>query len=255
MNFKTILFAVVSGFSVAFLPSCGVQSKAGSNNVDGIYSGILSCADCQGIITSLELRKGNYTLRTKDIRNTNSQEIVEQKGQFTLNGSGNVITLNGIDSSEQTVQYAVRDGGLLPLDVSGKPVRTADNNHLLRKTNSSMLTEKYWRLTELNGKAVGNSMRREPHIVLRIADNRITGNSGCNGFSGSYTLNEETKRISFSEMISTRMACMNMEFNEQELLDVFGITDNYSISADGNTLTLNKARMAPLAVFEAVYLY
>jgi heat shock protein HslJ len=254
MNFRTILFVFVLGFSVAFLPSCNSQSKVKSNNVDGVYSGILPCADCQGIITSLELRKDSYILRTKDIRNTNSQ-VVEQKGQFTWNDRGNVITLKGIDPNKQAVQYAVRDGVLLQLDMSGNEIQGGlANNYMLRKTNLSALKEKYWRLIELNGKVVGSSMRREPHIVLRITDNRITGNSGCNGFSGIYTLNEETKRISFSEMISTRMACMNMEFDEQEFLDVFGIVDNYSISADGNTLTLNKARMAPLAVFEAVAL-
>jgi heat shock protein HslJ len=51
--------------------------------------------------------------------------------------------------------------------------------------------------------------------------------------------------------MSTLMACPDME-TEQMLLGIFERVDNYSLSADGKTLSLNKARMAPLARFEAV---
>jgi heat shock protein HslJ len=37
---------------------------------------------------------------------------------------------------------------------------------------------------------------------------------------------------------------------EKELMEVFEKTDNYAI--EGNILSLNKAKMAPLAKFEAV---
>lgn len=44
------------------------------------------------------------------------------------------------------------------------------------------------------------------------------------------------------------MACLDMK-DEQVLKEVFNVADNYSLN--GNRMTLNKGRMAPLAVFEA----
>jgi len=49
------------------------------------------------------------------------------------------------------------------------------------------------------------------------------------------------------------MACLNMEI-EDELKRALEMADNYSLSSDGKFLSLNRARMAPLARFEVVYL-
>lgn len=113
------------------------------------------------------------------------------------------------------------------------------------------VTEKYWKLTEINGQPISRDFNKEPHFILKKKDSRITGNGSCNGFGGSYTLDEEKSRISFSGIFSTKMACPDMSV-EQAFLDVLSRADNYSLN--GDTLTLNKARMAPLAKFEAVYL-
>ena len=109
---------------------------------------------------------------------------------------------------------------------------------------------KYWKLIELDGKPVvfGESMRREPSITLRKEENRIHGNGGCNTLIGKYEISEGN-RIRFSQMVSTRMMCLNMDI-EDRLNVVLEMTDNYTMSADGKYLSLNKARMA-LARFEA----
>jgi hypothetical protein len=52
-------------------------------------------------------------------------------------------------------------------------------------------------------------------------------------------------------MASSMMACLNMEV-EEALKKALEMADNYSVSADGKYLSLNRARMAPLARFEAV---
>ncbi|RFM27829.1 META domain-containing protein [Deminuibacter soli] len=111
------------------------------------------------------------------------------------------------------------------------------------------ITGKQWRLTELYGQPVtvtGNS--KIPGILLNATDKRITGNGGCNTFNGSYDIKDHS-RISFSQMASTQMACIDMT-TETKLLQALQTADNYTIS--GNQLSLNKARMAPLARFEAV---
>ncbi len=75
------------------------------------------------------------------------------------------------------------------------------------------------------------------------------GYSGCNALSGTYHL-DEGYRIRFTDLAVSMRICPESE-KEQEFLDVLNTTDNYSHT--GDTLTLNKARMAPLAVFHAVY--
>jgi heat shock protein HslJ len=129
------------------------------------------------------------------------------------------------------------------------------------KTTSSLpvqqdgITEKYWKLIEINGKPVvlDASVSREPHLILKVADNRVNGHGGCNTLSGTYEIDKAANRIKFSQMASTMMACINMEV-ENELKRVLEMVDNYSLSADGKYLSLNRARMAPLAKFEVVYL-
>jgi heat shock protein HslJ len=116
------------------------------------------------------------------------------------------------------------------------------------------ITEKYWKLIEINGKPVvlDETTPREAFIILKNEDHRVNGNGGCNTLNGTYEISQGN-RIKFSQMASTMMACLNMEI-ENELKRVLEMTDNYSLSDDGKFLSLNRARMAPLARFEAVYL-
>jgi heat shock protein HslJ len=117
---------------------------------------------------------------------------------------------------------------------------------------NNSLTETYWRLTALVGQPIvyADGEKKEMHIILKKEGNRVTGNGGCNSFTGSYMV-QAGNRISFSQLASTLMACANM-VKEKEFLDMLPTVDNYAIK--GNILSLNKAKMAPLAKFEAVYL-
>ena len=114
------------------------------------------------------------------------------------------------------------------------------------------IVEKYWKLIEIRGQKVtaDNFASKEPHFILKSVDNRVIGNGGCNSLFGSYEL-QAGNRISFSKIGSTRMACVKPTV-EAEFLNVLETADNYTVKND--TLQLNKARMAPLAKFVAVYL-
>lgn len=106
----------------------------------------------------------------------------------------------------------------------------------------------YWKLIEIMGNPVDTGLNSEPFIKFDAEDNRVGASGGCNTMSGTYDL-KANNRLSFSEMISTMMACPNMEV-EAALADVLGRTDSYAIQ--GDTLSLFRARMAPLARFVAV---
>ena len=117
------------------------------------------------------------------------------------------------------------------------------------------ITEKYWKLIEINGNPVvyADSMSRQPFIILKVENNRVNGHGGCNTLSGAYEIDRSASRIKFSQMVSTMMACLNMEI-ESGLKNALETADNYALSADGKYLSLNRARMAPLARFELVHL-
>lgn len=121
------------------------------------------------------------------------------------------------------------------------------------ETKDNSITEKYFKLITLEGKAVtmAKNQEREIFFTLRTEGNKVTGFAGCNSFSGEYTL-EEGNRIRFKNMAVTMMACPDVAVNEAELLEVFELADNYTIVND--VLSLNVGRRAPLAVFEAVYM-
>lgn len=114
------------------------------------------------------------------------------------------------------------------------------------------LKEKYWKLIELNGQAVtaDQDHLREPHIIFKNADNRVIGSGGCNNLTGTYEL-KGNNQVAISKIASTKMACAHMD-TETQFFRVLEMTDNYYVRND--TLQLNKARMAPLAKFVAVYL-
>lgn len=112
------------------------------------------------------------------------------------------------------------------------------------------LTDTRWQLVELMGDPVeAGTGERAPFLELNGEEGRAYGFAGCNRFSGGYELDPATGRLSFSQMASTMMACPDME-TETAFLEMLDRVDNFSLGEQG--LTLNRARMAPLARFVAV---
>jgi heat shock protein HslJ len=120
------------------------------------------------------------------------------------------------------------------------------------QTENTSLTETYWRLTELKGDPVlfSDGQKKEMHLILKKDGNLVNGHGGCNSFRAIYKLQDGT-RLSFSQIAGTLMACENMQ-KESEFLETLQKVDNYTIL--GKVLSLQKAKLAPLAKFEAVYM-
>jgi len=218
---------------------------------DGSYLGLLPCADCEGIQTILTLNKDlSYRLKTQYLGK--SDHFFESSGEFSWNEEGNTVILKDTESAGQPSRYFVGENTLTQLDQQGNKIAgELAGKYVLSKTNYALL-EKYWKLAELNGKPVitDSSSGKEPHIIFKEKDSRMIGNGGCNNISGLYTLNH-LNRITISKTISTQMACPGLEL-ESQFLNVLQTADNFTIA--GDTLALNKARMAPLARFVAAYM-
>lgn len=213
----------------------------------GTYKGVLPCADCEGIETIVTLGgDGAYSTRSRYLGKGDGNSFSTQ-GRFTWDDRGGSILLSG----DQPARYLVGENRLIRLAQDGSRITGALADHYVLVKMDESITEKYWKLVELHGKPVP-ALDREPHFILSAQDNRISGYAGCNGFGGSYTLDEKTSRIRFGQMASTMMACDKGMDVERGFHDVLRQADNYSLN--GDSMTLNRGRMAPLARFEAVYL-
>jgi heat shock protein HslJ len=211
----------------------------------GTSQGVIPCADCEGIKSSLTLMiTGEYsrTLKYLGKEETNRSD----SGTFRWDETGSKITLNPAEGEPQS--YQVGENRLFHLDREGNRISggLAENYVLVKNRADFQLENKKWMLTELMGQEfVPGEGMAQAFLYFDMETGRISGNNSCNMLNGSYEL-REGNRISFGQMASTLMACPEMaradQFNE-----VLEHADNYTI-ADG-ILSLNKARMAPLARF------
>jgi copper homeostasis protein (lipoprotein) len=252
-----VLVALVPGF---FL--CKSQNKSARgfmatdfynsrNSIEwqGSYLGVLPCADCPGIQKTIYLyRDGGYRIRIqymgKEVRAT------ELSGKIDWADDGNSITLTELNGLEQS--YLVGENRLIQLDGNGSRITGALATRYILSKDRYAILEKYWKLTELNGKLVvtDTSTQMEPHIIFKEDGNKFTGNGGCNKFSGTFEFGD-LDRISLSKATSTRIACPNIGW-EMEFLKALAEVDNYSITSD--RLVLKRGPSVPLAKFEAVHM-
>lgn len=219
------------------------------NSLDwaGTYVGTLPCADCEGIRARIELRSDNTFTRTFTYLGR-SEPPAEIAGTFTWDRSGSRIMLG--DNTAQ--QFQVGENVLIHLDGNGQRI-DGDSSaaYRLEKTvNDASIEGRRWQLVELNGRAVEPAAGGEVfYFELDAAQSRVTGNASCNRFFGPYELLAGNRLRFGPNLASTMRACPELE-REREFLDVLARVDNYSIG-DG-MLSLNRARMAPLARFRPV---
>jgi len=97
---------------------------------------------------------------------------------------------------------------------------------------------KRWILIEMKGVPVQLSGgRRDAYISFDAAQKRFTGNGGCNQISGKYTLDKND--IHFGEVISTKMSCEDIAF-ENSFLSIINDIDRYEVK--GGDLLLKRKK-------------
>ena len=215
---------------------------------EGSYHGVLPCADCEGIATTITLNKNNsFSFSQKYLGK--SSEPINESGPFSWTNDGNKIVLKKVAGN---LMFQVGENQLFWLDKEGKRI-TGDlaNHYKLAKIQNHVIIEKYWKLISVQGKAIKEFGNKEPHIILKQDNNKLIGNGGCNSLMGSYEIGTQNK-IRFTNIVSTEMACNTLK-TEQEFLNVLHIADSYIVKED--TLFLYNGSMAPLARLQTVYLH
>jgi len=97
-----------------------------------------------------------------------------------------------------------------------------------------LITDRVWELSSINGKKVDPATQRNGLPTASFdKEHKISGNGGCNQYSGSYNLNDEGG-INVSQVISTKMFCEGSIENEY-----FKVLEKINTAkVDKNKLTL-----------------
>lgn len=165
----------------------------------------------------------------------------DKRGDWSKKGVGSVIIL-------VVAGLAIMLAGCKTTSRQVKSNQQTDSQNVTLEKSDLPLVGTKWLLVELRGQPVAKNKDSKEVFYLQLAEEgKVTAFAGCNRMFGGYEL-KEGLQIRFTAMASTRMACPDMT-TEQVLGEVLAGADNYSIN--GQSMTLNKARMAPLAKFEA----
>lgn len=99
-----------------------------------------------------------------------------------------------------------------------------------------------WVVVDIAGQRVTD---RKPPVLQIGPDNRVSGNTGCNGFGAELRVNR--REIDFSRAISTQMACEPpIMRQERAFLSALEQARGYDLSPRSNQLELRDRRGRPL---------
>ncbi len=263
MKIKSILTVVVILAGMLSFHSCN-QPQQTTQNPDpahnsklsldwaGTYTGVLPCADCEGIATTIHLNDDETYEITMTYLGKEENNTFAGNGSFSWDESGNIITLEGMENGAP--HYQVGENLLFQLDLEKNRIKgELAEMYILKKKmlneEEAQLHNIYWKLIEVNGKAIpldGLAMK-EAHLKLDLLKMRAYGTGGCNNFFGGFEI-PATGKIKFKPMASTMMACPDME-TDKLLFNAFEKADAYNI-ADGRLSLLGEGKA--LAVFETL---
>ena len=235
------------GYSVEISSSSIPLGDNSQTSLDwkGVYKGTLPCADCEGIETTINLKSDGTFKRIQKYLGKEDGFFADE-GTFQWDENGSKITISGEQGESQL--YLVGENALFHLDKDGNRISgdLAPNYILAKNPTDPRLEDKKWILIELRGNPIQSSENfKEAFLQFEMETATVYGNGSCNNIFGSYELKQENQ-ITFGNTASTMMACPEMEM-EKTFLEILREVDNYSVT--DRTLSLNKAKMAPLARF------
>jgi heat shock protein HslJ len=144
-------------------------------------------------------------------------------------GSQDTVFLRDLS---QTATY-VFDGDQLVLNL-----RFDSGNMIFSPLPPPSLTGVTWRVTGVNNgrQAVASVVSGTQLTVIFGTDGRVSGDTGCNMYSGPYTL--AGSNITIGPLISTRRACLSDEASAQEQAFLAALEASSTYELMGDRLTL-----------------
>jgi uncharacterized lipoprotein NlpE involved in copper resistance len=101
----------------------------------GTYKGVLPCADCEGILTELEIRE-DMTYRIRTVYLGRDDAVFRRSGGFSWMEDGSRILLDDDGSGGGGEYYLVGEGRLFVLDTRGQRIHgDLEEHYILEKTD------------------------------------------------------------------------------------------------------------------------
>jgi copper homeostasis protein (lipoprotein) len=254
------IFAALLGMAL-FCVACTDQTQATAPSPLGAlpasYLGQLPCDDCKAIRYELSLFDDggdshllDYALKRVYLGPGELRRFHDQ-GQWTVEPDGLLV----LDVNGQKVRWQIEPNGDLTLmkTEGGDPEPSARLTRLPEYVGEP-LENRYWRLIEIQGKAVSVSAgQREPYLVLRSTDMSLTGSGGCQWLSGSYQRSARTIDISPELGKPETSDCpAQTSVQQQAFIDVLQQSVSWRVLAD--RLNFRDSRGNVVARFEVVHL-
>jgi Uncharacterized lipoprotein NlpE involved in copper resistance len=114
------------------------QNKADThtaqNSLDytGTYKGVIPCADCEGIETEIILHSDGSFVKKSKYLGKGSEEVFEEKGNYTWDPTGFIITLDGIKDAPN--RFRVEENTIRMFDMGGNRIEgELADKYVLRK--------------------------------------------------------------------------------------------------------------------------
>lgn len=120
--------------TTAEMPISDGHNAENSLDIAGVYKGVLPCADCEGIQTTIVLNDDNtYKLTTLYQTDKKGDNEFVENGKWSI--AVNTLTLeNAVKNGEPHMKYFVGENTLTQLDLDGNKIEGALAEHyILRK--------------------------------------------------------------------------------------------------------------------------
>lgn len=154
------------------------------------------------------------------------EENQESRFLEELGKSNNIIGIN-----QDSILTFTQDGKIV-LEFQKEKVGTTSSAENIQLPNDLYGS---WNLISISDGDLKNLFGEMVPTIEFLEDGKASGNSGCNTYNTSYTINGDS--ISFGLLMSTKMACPNLEGeNKYSTL----LASPFQVSLKGDTLILSK---------------
>jgi heat shock protein HslJ len=190
---------------------------------------------CSKTINSVYWVKGEKVNCTSGAGNTTCLSVFKGEDLSDAKWENFYSTIQGFNFEKgylKKIEVSVkeRDKNNIPADASSKTYTLV--KELEKKADYFTSVSGNWILAKLNNNPI-NRMVVLPQMMINTSDMRISGNNGCNNYSGGITLITENKLI-LGQLMSTKKACLSKNI-ETEFMHALSKSETFKIET--NTLS------------------
>ena len=254
---KVLVSICIAGAALAMSSCRSVEKAIPLSSINGEWN-IIEINGSK--VTSGESR----TLDTATGRVSGSSGCNRMMGSFDVNAKPGSLELSAMGSTRMMCPDMTTERNVLSAlaQVKGYKKAGKDKLYLCNASNRPVITlEKKeadvklsvlngeWKVKEVNGEAIPSGMEKQPFITFDVKEKMIHGNAGCNMINGGFETNtNNAKSISFARVVSTMMACPDME-TEGKILKAMNEVKSFDVLSGGG-IGLYDANNALVLVLE-----